>query len=120
MSIAESFTLLKHELLDNLVPQLLEQLQTAFRDGRPLHEVERGLWDFALQVGYQSLKAFLDTHGSGDVGATLTMPDGHEVTRLEQRHERRYVSIFGPFTLSRTVYGSREGQALEFVPLDHR
>jgi hypothetical protein len=30
------------------------------------------------------------------------------------------VSIFGEFQLSRVVYGSREGQKLEFVPLDNR
>src|SRR5207248_2873898 len=63
---------------------------------------------------------FLDAHGSGDLGATLTLPDGQEVQRLEQLHMRRYVSIFGEFTLERTVYGSREGQALAFVPLDNR
>jgi hypothetical protein len=120
MSIAEPLTLLNQELLQNLVPQLLEHLRAALRDGRPLHEVERGLWDFALQLGHQSLKAFLDCHGTADLGPTLNLPDGRAVTRLEQRHERRYVSIFGPFTLSRTVYGSREGQALEFVPLDNR
>jgi hypothetical protein len=54
------------------------------------------------------------------VGPTVTLPDGREVQRLEELHARRYVSIFGPFTLERTVYGSREGQALEFVPLDQR
>jgi hypothetical protein len=30
------------------------------------------------------------------------------------------VSIFGVFELQRTVYGSWEGQALDFVPLDKR
>jgi hypothetical protein len=35
-------------------------------------------------------------------------------------HPRRYVSVFGPFTLQRTAYGSREGQKIDFVPLDNR
>jgi hypothetical protein len=35
-------------------------------------------------------------------------------------HTRPYVSIFGKFQLERTVYGSREGQAIAFVPLDNR
>jgi hypothetical protein len=73
-----------------------------------------------LQLGRQALAAFLDSHGSGDGGATLTLPDGRRVERLAQRHPRRYVSIFGGFQLQRTVYGSREGQALQFVPLDNR
>ena len=33
---------------------------------------------------------------------------------------RRYLSIFGLFTLQRTVYGSRAGQKIAFVPLDNR
>src|SRR5262249_42005568 len=40
--------------------------------------------------------------------------------RLGARPRRRYVSIFGAFELERTAYGSREGQALAFVPLDNR
>ena len=87
---------------------------------RPLHEVERGLWDLLLQVGHRALAALLDRHGTGNLGETITLPDGQEVQRLPELHTRRYVSIFGVFELQRTVYGSREGQALEFVPLDNR
>jgi hypothetical protein len=120
MSIAEPLTVLKKELLENLVPQILELLQAALRAGQPLHEVEEGLWDFALQVGRKSLGAFLASHGTGDLGDTVTLPDGHQAQRLEDLHPRRYVSIFGVFELQRTAYGSRAGQALELVPLDNR
>src|SRR5688572_13535664 len=108
------------ELTQNLVPQVLELLTNALAEGRPIHEVENGLWDLALQVGRRALGTFLDGHGTGDLGPALTLPDGQQVQRLEQRHRRRYVSIFGPFVLERTAYGSREGQALEFIPLDQR
>jgi hypothetical protein len=37
---------------------------------------------------------------------------------LPERHSRRYVSIFGELTITRWVYGTREGQKVEFVPLD--
>jgi len=120
MSIAQELTLLKAELLQNLVPQVVEFLTSALHEALPMHRVESGLWDLALRLGRQALSAFLDAHGSGDLGATLTLPDGQEVVRLEALHSRRYVSIFGEFTLQRTVYGSREGQALAFVPLDNR
>src|SRR5271157_5804924 len=119
MSIAEPLTLLKKELLETFVPQLLELLQTALREGRPVHQVEEGLWELALQLGQHSLGAFLASHGSGDLGPTTTLPDGRQVERLAQLHPRRYQSIFGVFQLLRTAYGSREGQALEFVPLDN-
>src|SRR5437870_2636558 len=120
MSIADPITVLKMELQQNAVPQIIDLLSASLQDGRPLHGVEGGLWDLVLQVGRLSLGAFLDRHGTGDLGEAGTLPDGHEAHRLEGLHTRRYVSIFGAFTLQRTVYGSRQGQVLEFVPLDNR
>jgi hypothetical protein len=46
---------------------------------------------------------------------TLAMPDGREAKRLEQPHLRCYQSIFGEFQLPRAVYGTREGQEIEFA-----
>jgi hypothetical protein len=120
MNLSDSLGVLKTELTQTLVPQILDLLATALTDGRPLHAVENGLWDLALQVGRRALGVFLDSHGTGDLGPSVTLPDGREVERLAELHTRRYVSIFGAFTLARTVYGSREGQALAFVPLDQR
>jgi hypothetical protein len=120
MNLTESLSILKMELTQNLVPQIVDLLTAAFTDGRPVHEVEQGLWDLALQVGRRALSAFLDAHGSGDLGPSVTLPDGQAVQRLPEPHTRRYVSIFGAFSLTRAVYGSREGQALDFVPLDAR
>jgi hypothetical protein len=120
MSIAEPLTVLKVELMQTFVPQVLALLTTALREGTPLHEVESALWDLGLQLGRRSLTALFAACGSGDLGESLTLADGRDVHRLESLHPRRYVSIFGAFRLERTVYGSREGQALEFVPLDNR
>jgi hypothetical protein len=120
MSMAEALTALKVELLQQVVPQLVKHVEDALRDALAIHEVERGLWDLLLQTGRRALTAFLEAHGSGDQGPTLTLPDGQEVHRLEELHQRRYVSPFGDFTLGRAVYGSREGQAIAFVPLDNR
>src|SRR5207248_10505858 len=63
---------------------------------------------------------FFDLQGDGDLGPTLTMPDGHTVRRLPEHHPRTYRSVFGTFKLQRTVYGTREGQKIECVPLDAR
>src|ERR1700736_4846667 len=105
MSMAEPLTLLKAELLQTLVPQLVEKLAGALDCATPLHEVERQLWQALLATGHRALGAFLESHGTGDQGPTLTLPDGQEVSRLEALHRRRYRSIFGEFTLARTVYG---------------
>jgi hypothetical protein len=120
MNIAQPISMLKRELQESAIPQIIDVLTAALRDGQPLHEVEQGLWDLLLQAGRRALGAFLESHGTGDLGETVRLPDGQEARRLEGLHRRRYVSIFGVFTLQRTVYGSRDGQALAFVPLDNR
>jgi hypothetical protein len=120
MSMADALTALKSELQQSAVPQIIELLTQARHAGQPVHEVEQGLWDLLLQVGRSCMDAFFKSHGSGDLGETVTLPDGRQTRRLSKEHARRYLSIFGEFVLKRTVYGSREGQALDFVPLDNR
>ena len=38
--------------------------------------------------------------------------------RLPKPHDKRYLSIFGELLIGRYVYGTREGQAIEWSPLD--
>jgi hypothetical protein len=103
---------------------LLEEMRTRVHDaaekGTPVHEVERAVWQHVLRLGFLLLEQFFALLGSGDQGERVTLPDGRECERLEAMHPRRYVSIFGEFVLNRTVYGSREGQKIDFVPLDNR
>jgi len=120
MSMADSLSVLKMELLQNVVPQLVDLLTTSMTKEQPVHVVEHDLWELLLKTGRQALQTFFDCHGTGDLGDKINLPDGGEVYRLEELHSRRYVSIFGEFVLPRTVYGSRAGQALELVPLDNR
>ena len=58
--------------------------------------------------------------GPGDVGETATLGDGRTVRHLSELHHRPYQSPFGDFDLKRFVYGTREGQEIELVPLDER
>lgn len=120
MSIAEPLTVLKNELIQKIVPEVVELLATALHEGMPAHQVEENLWDVLLRAGNRGMQALFDSHGSGDLGPSLTLPNGDEVNRLEKRHTRQYVSIFGRFDLQRVAYGTRESQAIAFVPLDNR
>ena len=120
MRSAEALTALKAELLQALVPQVLDVLARALQDGTAVHQVEADLWDLALQLGRRSLAAFFAACGSGDLGESVTRPDGRNLRRLDDLRPRRYVSVFGAFRLERTAYGNREGQALQFVTLDNR
>jgi hypothetical protein len=111
---------LQSENLSSVFAELQEVIFRAVRDGQAVHEVEKAVWEQVLLIGRQALGQFFALSGSGDLGATVTLPTGAEYQRLEELHERRYVSIFGEFWLRRVVYGRREKEKIEFVPLDNR
>jgi len=106
--------------LTAMTADLANFVREAAVKGMAAHEVEEGVWQRVLAMGRQATGQFLAMQGDGDVGETIEMPGGEELRRLPEPHRRTYHSIFGPFTLSRFVYGSREGQRIEFVPLDAR
>lgn len=120
MSIAHEKEVLKSENLLDLFHELDTFVRQSAAGGKPAHEVERVVWQQLLHVGQQCLGKFFALSGNGDMGDKVTLPTGAECGRLDEPHERRYVSIFGEFCLQRVVYGSREGQKIEFVPLDNR
>lgn len=105
-----------HDLVDQLV---LGNLQ-AVKNHTPVHEVERDTFGTLLRLGNCTLQLLFDLLGSGDVGPTVTLPEGRTLKRLQELHSRDYLSVFGEFQLDRTVYGRREGKKIEFVPLDER
>jgi hypothetical protein len=106
-------------LLD-LTGELLAYVRNAATQGAAVHDVERGIWQRLLELGHTALGHFFALQGTGNLGDTVPLPDGPTWERLPALHPRRYVSIFGEFQLARTVYGTREGQKIEFVPLDNR
>ncbi len=99
---------------------LLGLVRQASQDGQRIDTVERDLMRHLLALGYDLLTAFIAHHGDGDQGPEVEADEGRIVRRLPERHDRRYVSIFGVLTVSRVVYGTREGQKIECVPLDQR
>ena len=117
--VAHSSTDRKSELVE-LVTELDEYVNDASRHGKPIHEVEKGIWERLRAMGHEALGGFIASQGDGDLGETFAMPDGRVLKRLESTHRRSYQSIFGEYTLDRMAYGSREGQKIEFVPLDQR
>src|SRR6478735_6261500 len=74
---------------------LRDFVEQAARDGQRIDTVERELFRQLLGLG-------------------------RTLRRLPERHDRRYVSIFGTLTIGRVAYGTREGQRIERVPLDER
>jgi hypothetical protein len=92
----------------------------AVRENQAIHEAEKAVGGQLVRLGREALAQIFALLGNGDMGETVALPDGRCCQRLEQEHVRRYVSIFGEFVLSRVLYGCREGQKIEFVPLDNR
>lgn len=98
-------------------PEMAAFVRRCSRDGRPIDEVERGLWSSLLRLGHTLLASYVEGVGSGDAGDTLICEE-RELRRLELPHARRYVSVFGELSISRYVYGTRKTQKHEVVPAD--
>ena len=95
-------------------------VQQAAQDGLRIDTVEREVFRQLLGLGHSLLSAFIAAQGDGDLGPEAETHGCRIVRRLPERHDRRYVSIFGELTIARAVYGTREGQRIEHVPLDER
>src|SRR5262245_49476973 len=99
---------------------LRDFVQQAAQDGQRIDTVERELFRQLLGLGHSLLSAFVAARGDGDLRPEVEVAAGQTARRLPEPHDRRYVSVFGELTIARVVYGSREGQRIERVPLDER
>jgi hypothetical protein len=106
--------------LQSQIEELQGFIRTAAATGLAVHEVEQGLFKRLLALGCQFQQWFFALLGDGDQGETPTTDAGRVLRRLPRLHRRPYQSIFGLFELDRVVYGTREGQRIEHVPLDAR
>ena len=99
--------------------QLTEYLRQAGERGERIDIVERHTHESLRRIGLAMVQGFVAGQGSGDVGETLEY-QGRTLRRLEELHLRRYVCVFGELQISRCVYGTRETQKLQVIPLDAR
>jgi hypothetical protein len=100
--------------------QVLRFVEQAQRQDLRIDLLEREMLALLLQVGFHALEEYIARCGDGDLGETASAPDGHTLRRSEQRHECRYVSIFGEHRFQRFVYARREGQKTEQLPVDEQ
>lgn len=99
--------------------KLIEKLEQKVAEGNEIDNAERDIYWDLLALGRILLQGYIDEQGSGDLGVTVEH-EGLSLKRLPNLHDRRYVSVFGEITVSRAVYGTRETQKHEVVPLDAR
>jgi hypothetical protein len=119
-SMNEPARAIKRQALVEEFDEILAFVQHAFQEGGTAHEVESGRWQRMLKLGRSVYQAWLDLFGDGDAGERIVLEDGRAVRRLVDLHRREIRNVFGLFELKRVVYGSREGQKIEAVPLDER
>jgi hypothetical protein len=94
-------------------------VRQASSEGERIDKVEREVFSQLLLVGQAMLQGFVAAQGDGDAGPTLER-EGRVLRRSAEKHERRYLSIFGELSIERWVYAVREQQKVEAAPLDER
>jgi hypothetical protein len=114
MIMAQEQAILKGQVQ---LEELAAFVRRASREGRPINEVERELWSSMLALGHVMLAGYVAGVAPGDMGETLAY-QGQDLKRLEETHDRRYVSVFGELMIPRYVYGTRETQKHEVIPTD--
>ena len=99
--------------------ETIQALDGAGLEGETIDRVEEDLWGRMLELGRMFMRSFVAGQSPGDMGETIDF-EGRTLRRLVEVHERRYVSVFGEVPIERVVYGTRETQKHEVVPLDAR
>jgi hypothetical protein len=102
-----------------LMEGLLSSMEEAAAGGERLDRVENEVHHRLQDIGRSLLQEHVEAQGTGDLGPTLEYK-GRELRRLEDLHERRVMTVFGGLVICRAVYGTRETQKHELVPLDAR
>jgi hypothetical protein len=102
------------------VDGLQRWIYQAVEDGSAAHEVERTLFGKMLALGRTLFQGFLHLSGPGDFDESVTLDSGRVVHRSAEEHQRRLLTVFGEFMVSRWVYAQRDKTKFEFVPTDQR
>lgn len=103
-----------------LTSNLIDRVEQAYQAGTAAHKVEQDIFTELLKMGHMLLAYLFDLYQGGAQGETIELSDGRKVKRLSMKHKRSYLSIFGEFNLSRWVYGTREGQKIDCIPMDNQ
>jgi hypothetical protein len=104
---------------ERIFEQMCQMIKDAGDSGLRVDQVERSLFQLAMQLCLALLAVFVKSVGSGNEGKTIQR-DGRVLRRLKKKRQRRYVSIFGELSYKRYAYARREGQKIEWVPTDAR
>ena len=106
--------------LSNSLKELQSFVRNAAEGSFTAHATEVGIWERVLKMGREAMGLFFSSLGTGDLGDSLQTAAGQELIKFADLSERPYMTVFGEFNLRRAVYGEREKQKIEHIPLDAR
>ena len=99
---------------------LVERVKEAASRERPLHELERELFDRLLKMGRDLIEMFISLQGDGDLGESIRTPDERRLHRSEETKTRRLRTIFGEHRVQQYAYSAGQGKTIELRPTDAR
>jgi hypothetical protein len=88
---------------DHEVKELFEFV-TKNAEDLTAYQMEQNIFAKVMQIGLAAMKCYFAAKGTGDVGTTLQLNDGAVATKAKGLCERAYFSVFGKFSVPRTVY----------------
>jgi len=118
--MSEISTSINTQALIDQAKTMTKVLEDAVEQRQAAHEVEQSIFRWAMQMGCPALGLFFQLYGNGDQGETVELPEVKQLNRLDCVHRKAYQSVVDEYTLDRVVYGSHEGQKIEYVPLDEQ
>jgi hypothetical protein len=80
------------------------------------YEMEQTIFVGVMRIGLSAMKCYFAQTGTGDLGETISLPDGEVLQRVNELRGRDYFSVFGKFKVPRSYYHCK-GESGVF-PLD--
>lgn len=108
------------QLLQQQLQDLAAQVVTAADEGGGLYQLERSLLKGLLDMGWSLVRMYIERQGDGDLGPTVTTPDGRTLHRSEEAKNRPLRTIFGQHEFGQFTYSAGQGKTIELRPLDAR
>jgi hypothetical protein len=68
------------------------------------YQMEQAVFAKVMQIGFAAMKCYFAEKGTGDMGKEVTLNDGTVATKAKGLCGRDYFSVFGKFSVPRTVY----------------
>lgn len=118
MSIADSSTAINPNSLAGQLSNILTAAMQCVQNCTSIRDAERFGFHFAIQFGAQILMSYIQLHGNGDHGETITTSAGEVLHRSKKPHRRVIRTVFGEYQIEQYVYGKNPGRKIDCYPVD--